>query len=1062
MSFMDETPDILLTYKRSLYPSWINPCKNGDKQCRCNRCLRYQDFRKLLMDYIGFKHRDPTLPSHSKTCDCFGCFRMVAVSAYHFLQRKHRPGYMDIPSYSPQPPYPNIFQKKYRVQGRYKETVFAPSCSRPSYRDCDCQTCIYSFYSRTEGGMSNTPAKSTMDPEAVRATQQATTPEPLDNEVTPTPEPPTPSPATPIQRTSVTEDAPLTSTPKPVTNVPAMELALPEDIQPLQAEGHPEDCNCTPCLSQLLKEAQAITENEPSSDLNLAASEGPAQQPHPPVAQPKQLVNFQMAAVEATDNLPVPVQPAQPQLPKFKLPAATGTATYAAVAAMAAAKPDLNFTARPNLQGDIIITPKDQATASLFHKETTLTFLDPTKKQRKAVVYNYPSRLPVSLIAECQNVAQAKRRLGRGKAPTKEVNVTFIGPIPPNLELGPWGTFPIKALEKEPLRCFNCQRFGHHKTHFRSRAVCGVCSGSHPTQTCIDAHNDGNETQAKCPNCSKNHHAWNKRCPEFLRRLQLQQDSNPVSGPPTTEEPKPQRKPRRRPPRRPAQTSTPAVNQEPNITASPAEEPPAGSDQPPPHAPVISSILSQTEALPIDTLIPLVLQLGDSIKLNDGLQIPPISPISSPPSTHSSEDSDSEINLEINLDSSVHENSECSENESENDSEIKVAYSESKTKVPPRIGRANSKTTPSNKEENRNNSNENNRPKVRNNSSIGGNSENNANNIRSNSASVRPKTQYKGNTVNNNSDNNSDSASAGAGASASEGASLSAGAGAGASVSVGTRERASERVRSKTQYKGNTVNNNSDNNSDSASAGAGASASEGASLSAGAGASVSVGASASEGGSLSVGAGASESVSVGASERARLSVRPKTHYRGNTINNINNSDGAGAGASASAGASESAIVGASAAKSVSDRAKTQCSAKNMHKTSAISNNSGKNGKTGQENTVNISDDNNGNMSIEDIFASQEKSGEGDGFTIVESKRKRNKNSGEKSETNSLPQNLTVFRSPVPKDPKDPSKSAYSLIEYTETKYPHIKLSVRHKPNGDLIVHPLDKEAEATI
>ncbi|XP_068221296.1 proteoglycan 4-like [Palaemon carinicauda] len=555
---------------------------------------------------------------------------------------------MELPIYVKKP-YPEVFQRRYPLRRKVKEKAMEVDCNLclEIGQDCDCLKCLTEIYNREY--QETTPVATATPPATTAAAPPAPTPDNYVAEAAPPPEPEVQTP----------EEVPeVISPPEPDVRTPE-KVPDPKQWRP---EGHHKECTCGTCLTALgnalthwLTPASASPSQEtpmktttvgvpqtstptPRTDippLDPDISEEPPVPPNVEASTGSQTSNsaalheddcnctrcLSHLLQEVTENPPAPVQPAQVQLPKFKLPATTDTPTYAAVTAMAAATPALNFTKRPNLQGDIIITPKDQATATLLYKEATLTFLDPSKKQKKAVVFNYPPSLPVSLIEECQNVAQAKRRLGRGKAPTKEVNVTFIGPIPPDLDLGPWGTFPIKALEKEPLRCFNCQRFGHHKTHCQSRTVCGVCSGSHPTQTCIDAHNNGGYTQAKCPNCSKNQHAWNKRCPEFLRRLQPQQDSNPTDGPPPTAEPKPQRKPRRRPPRKPAHTSAPAVNQEPTVTASPAEEPPADTVQLPPHPPVISSILAQAEALPIDTLIPLVLQLV--VKVCSLAQTPP-------------------------------------------------------------------------------------------------------------------------------------------------------------------------------------------------------------------------------------------------------------------------------------------------------------------------------------------------------------------------------------------------------------------------------------------------------
>ncbi|XP_068250350.1 arginine-glutamic acid dipeptide repeats protein-like [Palaemon carinicauda] len=70
-----------------------------------------------------------------------------------------------------------------------------------------------------------------------------------------------------------------------------------------------------------------------------------------------------------------------------------------------------------------------------------------------------------------------------------------------------------------PTRCFNCQRFGHHKSQCQHETRCGVCSEKHETEVCITKHENNQPTIAKCPNCPADHHAWNKRCPAFINEL---------------------------------------------------------------------------------------------------------------------------------------------------------------------------------------------------------------------------------------------------------------------------------------------------------------------------------------------------------------------------------------------------------------------------------------------------------------------------------------------------------------------------------------------------------------
>ncbi|XP_068200603.1 GATA zinc finger domain-containing protein 14-like [Palaemon carinicauda] len=120
-----------------------------------------------------------------------------------------------------------------------------------------------------------------------------------------------------------------------------------------------------------------------------------------------------------------------------------------------------------------------------------------------------------------------------------------------------------------------------------------------------------------------------------------------------------------------------------------------------------------------------------------------------------------------------------------------------------------------------------------------------------------------------------------------------------------------------------------------------------------------------------------------------VSVRPKTQYSEYSENNVNKISGN---------------------NSVSVRAKTQYSEyseNNVNKTSGNNNNIENSDKIGKGNTYSESGNNNRNMSREDIFDSQEKSEEDDGFIIVENNRNKNKNRGRTTEPKPLPKNLSV-------------------------------------------------------
>ncbi len=130
----------------------------------------------------------------------------------------------------------------------------------------------------------------------------------------------------------------------------------------------------------------------------------------------------------------------------------------------------------------------------------------------KGVLLRYPLLMPLSPILKNSLVLAAERFTTRDGEETRQVMITVRGTLPGSLDLGNWGTYYTRPYSKEPLRCFNCQKFGHHRANCTLAAKCGICAGRHDTKKCIQTHKEGGETTAKCPNCDLPHHAWNRKC----------------------------------------------------------------------------------------------------------------------------------------------------------------------------------------------------------------------------------------------------------------------------------------------------------------------------------------------------------------------------------------------------------------------------------------------------------------------------------------------------------------------------------------------------------------------
>lgn len=176
--------------------------------------------------------------------------------------------------------------------------------------------------------------------------------------------------------------------------------------------------------------------------------------------------------------------------------------------------------------GSSVLVPLDESTfntlnsmASDTSAQVTITKIEPQTQVKKGIVMGYPLRMPLSILLNHPQVEEATRcQSTRGQMDTRQVLVTLRGDLPPSLTLGNWGTFYLRPYVPEPLRCYRCQRFGHHQAACERPMVCGMCSGPHTTSICLTKYKAKQEIRHKCPNCSGSHHAWNPNCPV---RLQL-------------------------------------------------------------------------------------------------------------------------------------------------------------------------------------------------------------------------------------------------------------------------------------------------------------------------------------------------------------------------------------------------------------------------------------------------------------------------------------------------------------------------------------------------------------
>lgn len=77
-----------------------------------------------------------------------------------------------------------------------------------------------------------------------------------------------------------------------------------------------------------------------------------------------------------------------------------------------------------------------------------------------------------------------------------------------------WRHITVRPYIPNPLRCFKCQKFGHHQTSCRQQEVCAKCSMSaHGESPC--------NGPLKCVNCSGDHPTYAPSCPVWKQEKEI-------------------------------------------------------------------------------------------------------------------------------------------------------------------------------------------------------------------------------------------------------------------------------------------------------------------------------------------------------------------------------------------------------------------------------------------------------------------------------------------------------------------------------------------------------------
>lgn len=87
--------------------------------------------------------------------------------------------------------------------------------------------------------------------------------------------------------------------------------------------------------------------------------------------------------------------------------------------------------------------------------------------------------------------------------------------LPKKVTLGFW-SYSVREYVPKPMRCYNCQRFGHTAKYCKGKRRCARCGEDHEYRQC-------SHEQPKCCSCGGNHSVAYGGCEVMKREVAIQQ-----------------------------------------------------------------------------------------------------------------------------------------------------------------------------------------------------------------------------------------------------------------------------------------------------------------------------------------------------------------------------------------------------------------------------------------------------------------------------------------------------------------------------------------------------------
>ena len=114
------------------------------------------------------------------------------------------------------------------------------------------------------------------------------------------------------------------------------------------------------------------------------------------------------------------------------------------------------------------------------------------------------------------NIKRISIRKGEQRIQTNTYILTFNKPqTPKEVKIG-YCLERVELYFPAPLRCFKCQKFGHHREACRGRQTCSKCGEKDP-----DHAEEDYLREIRCANCQQDHPAYARTCSVYQKEKEI-------------------------------------------------------------------------------------------------------------------------------------------------------------------------------------------------------------------------------------------------------------------------------------------------------------------------------------------------------------------------------------------------------------------------------------------------------------------------------------------------------------------------------------------------------------